>query len=54
MNQVQEGGKCSHGGCECTEIGADNYCSADCRIAEENGKQGSCTCGHVECRVTEV
>ncbi|MEZ5346811.1 MAG: hypothetical protein R2681_14770 [Pyrinomonadaceae bacterium] len=53
MINVKEGGRCKHAGCDCTEIGADDYCNADCRIADENGKHGPCTCGHLECRVSE-
>ncbi|MCB1025614.1 MAG: hypothetical protein KDB79_14550 [Acidobacteria bacterium] len=49
MYQIENDETCRHAECECRKPGADDYCSKDCRIAEENGKRGGCPCGHVEC-----
>lgn len=42
--------KCEHEPCHCRgdEVGADGYCSQNCR--EEKMEAAKCACGHADCQ----
>lgn len=49
MENIQQNDQCQRPGCKCGRPSGGNFCSEQCRTAEEGGSAGECMCGHAEC-----